>query len=435
MVWAMTNLLQREGLQTQIFHSQAKPEEIDDGMLVCGLGSRYLDSWLMSRELCSESFAHGASGSDLSLVLGQYASARSSGRPTGGTLEGLCDWLALPQVAIVDVSLLGDCCLPTRPSGVEALLLDRVKPADFFYWRTTLESLWGVKVLGALPELPTLRDAIVNHPSETLPCLAGFDELGDRLADTLQLESLLRLAVASDSPHARPWPDHRHIFRPGNRFAGLTVAVAYDAAFHCYFPGVLDLLELQGATVEDFSPLHDEALPAHTDVVYIGCGQPQLFAAELSGNHCLAMALRDHARQGRRIYAEGGGMAYLSRSLRLSCGESQSGETVPMLGVLPAAATYVADAAPAEAVEILLSRDHWLGPAGAQLRGYRNMHWQIEPGGPLASYVANPGCELDLVGHRQVIGSRLHLDFSAQPDFLRRFASSATPSVGIGSAG
>ena len=105
-----------------------------------------------------------------------------------------------------------------------------------------------------------------------------------------------------------------------------------------------------------------------------------------------------------------------------------------MLGVLPAAATYVADVAPALATEVMLSRDHWLGPAGAKLRGYRNMHWQFEPGGPLASYVANPGCELDLVGHRQVIGSRLHIDFSAQPDFLQRFASSADRPAVLGSS-
>ncbi len=114
MVWALTNLLQREGLQTQVFQSQAKPVEVDDGKLVCGLGSRYLDSWLMSHELCYESFAHGAAGSDISLVLGRYASARSADGPAGGTLEELCDWLALPRVAIVDVSTLADCRLPMR---------------------------------------------------------------------------------------------------------------------------------------------------------------------------------------------------------------------------------------------------------------------------------------------------------------------------------
>ena len=432
-VWALSNLLQREGLQTQVFHSQAKPVEVDGGKLVCGINSRYLDSWLMSPELCRESFVHGTNGSDLSLVLGRYASARYPDETEGGKLEALCHWLELPQVAIIDVSLLSDCQLPVLPSGVDSLLLDRVDLADLPRWRTTLESLWGVKVLGGLPEIPALRKIIAELPPEVPPCLAGCDELGDRLAESLKLKTLFRLAAGNDFPDVSPGQQQPTVFRPGTRLAGLTVAVAYDIAFHCYFPDVLDLLELQGATVVDFSPLRDDTLPVDTDVVYIGCGQPHRFATELSRNHCLAMALRNHVRQGRRIFAEGGGLAYLCSSLRLST-EGVDSAAVPMAGVLPAVATYHADAGAAQAAEITLSRDHWLGPAGAKLRGYRNDHWQIEPNGPLASYCANPGSELDLVGHHEAIGSRLHLNFAAQPDFLRRFASSATPSLNIGSA-
>ncbi len=58
-----------------------------------------------------------------------------------------------------------------------------------------------------------------------------------------------------------------------------------DDAFHCYFPDTLDLLELRGATVCDFSPLRDERLPVDTDIVYFGCGRPDLFAGPADGEY------------------------------------------------------------------------------------------------------------------------------------------------------
>src|SRR5438445_640566 len=109
--------------------------------------------------------------------------------------------------------------------------------------------------------------------------------------------------------------------RPAERRTDLTVAIAYDDAFFGYCPDALDELEQRGVTVRDFSPLRDEALPADADIVYIGCGRPDLHAGELSDNFCLMLALRDHVCAGKRIYAEGGGLAYLCQQLALPSGE------------------------------------------------------------------------------------------------------------------
>ena len=72
---------------------------------------------------------------------------------------------------------------------------------------------------------------------------------------------------------------------------------------------------MRGAVVVDFSPLRDERLPEGTDIVYLGCGHPEVYAAELSANHCMKLSLRNHIRSGGRIYAEGGGLAYLCQQM------------------------------------------------------------------------------------------------------------------------
>ena len=209
---------------------------------------------------------------------------------------------------------------------------------------------------------------------------------------------------------------------PGGEFdRPLTVAVAFDSAFNCYFPDTLDLLELRGAKVVDFSPLRDEVLP-EADVVYLGCGHPEFEAEALSSNHCMLLALRNHVRGGRRVYAEGGGLAYLCEHL-----ETPKGELVPMLGVLPAIARLNRRRTAVRPVEVTVAKDTWLACGGAQLRGYLNSNWSLEATGPLAECLAEPGHEQDLLAQFQVVGSRMHLNFAAQAEALGNFFKPGGP--------
>ena len=93
-------------------------------------------------------------------------------------------------------------------------------------------------------------------------------------------------------------------------------------------------------TLCDFSPLGDERLPDGTDIVYLGCGHPERFAQALSENQCLAAGLRQHVCIGQRLYAEGGGLAYLCEQIELA-----DGRRFAMSGVLPAIGAKIADAA------------------------------------------------------------------------------------------
>jgi cobyrinic acid a,c-diamide synthase len=204
--------------------------------------------------------------------------------------------------------------------------------------------------------------------------------------------------------------------------------VAYDDAFHGYFPDTLDMLEVRGATVRVFSPLRDECLPAGTDVVYLGCGRPHEHAAALAENHCLMMSLKQHICAGRRIYAEGGGLAYLCQHVELA-----DGRHVPMTGALHAVARRNPQMAPPEPVELTLAVDSWLGTAGTHLRGYRNSNWKLEPTGCLTRYAVEPDGQLDLIGRHQVIGSRVHFNFAAQPALLGGFLQPCPAALAWGS--
>jgi cobyrinic acid a,c-diamide synthase len=450
--WALMESLVQAGCQVQHFFSRSCFSPRNAALAITGVGSRHVDPWLMPKSVCRESFVHGCAGRDLGLIEGHFGATRGAAahespddesssqdlavteRPN--SLDLLCDWLDVPRLVVLDVSRLRQCDLPERPHQIDGLVLDRVSSlSDAFRLQTTLEALWDVPVLGALPELPQWRAAKDLSSYGVLPPRAACRELGaawEAFAESGPVRELAdRRALADVSPNLFGRSNllgHPNLLggavreyaegqgkRPPPARKRLTVAVAYDAAFNCYFPDTLDLLELEGAKVVDFSPLRDELLP-EADVVYLGCGQPDQYADCLSRNHCMLLALRNHVRGGRRVYAEGGGLAYLCERI-----ETPRGELVPMVGALPAVARANQRHAPPLPIEVTFARGNWLGPAGTSLRGYLNSHWVLEPVGPLNGYLADPGHEFDMVGQYQVIGSRLHFNFAAQIEALRAF--------------
>jgi cobyrinic acid a,c-diamide synthase len=416
-LWALSDVLSRRDLHIQHFLSRGcfVPHH---GALPGGNGGvRYLDSWLMSPEICRELFAYGARAGDLALVQGRYCGDWPAAESVGGNLDLLCRWLDLPKLVVLDALSLDEYSLPDAPA-CEGILLDRVRgPRELARWQTLLESLWNVPVLGALGEVSSLREQIERLPAGVEPPRALCRSLGDDLAPSLRVDRLLSIAAGRSFP---PLTTNR--LRAGAYLNEVTVAVAYDDAFNCYFPDTLDLLELQGATVKVFSPLADADLPADTEVVYLGCGHPERCAEALAENRCLLSALWKHVLEGGRVYAEGGGLAYLCQELAMP-----DGRRWPMAGVLPAIAHLVASPPPPSPVEITLAQTNWLGEGWSQLRGYVNGRWRLEPTEAVICYAAEEGHELDLIGAHQVIGSRIHLNFAAQPEFLQAFFAPHRP--------
>ena len=406
-LWALMEALERRGLRVQSFLSRACFASRDGATTITGQSPRHLDSWLMPRDVCASLFLRGCRSCDVAIVEGEL---KGDSTPTGGSLDTLCDWLALPRVAVVDCTTLAQCQLPSPPPHVDGVLLDQLSGhGQFVRMQTTLEGLWGLPVLGGLSASPSLKQVVDNIPIGAKPSEEVCQKLGDNFLKISDPERILEIAASRAFPSR---PDSAcEALPPASR---LHVAVAFDEAFNCYFPDTLDALEMQGAAVSDFSPLRDERLPADADIVYFGCGHPERFAVDLGENQCMLSALRNHLCNGRRIYAEGGGLAYLCQHL------DDGAHRRPMVGALPATAHLEMKTYEPRAVEFSVARDCWLAPTGTRLRGYVNPAWRLQPTGPLHQF-AEAGHELDLVGRHQAIGSRVHLHFAAHADGLGGF--------------
>lgn len=410
-LWAFLETLRRDGIQVQSFLSQACFTDYLGAAALTGLNPRHLDSWLMSPDLCREVFLRGTRGCDFGLVEGRFLPPACGRCEAGGLLETLCEWLDLPALAVLDVSRMRRCCLPQRPVRADGLLLDGLAEADFVRTSTELETLWSIPVVGGLAIDPQLRRAVATTPSGERPSRELCRALQNGFVLNWRAHRLAQLMSRSD---LRPGP--QRLFRRRRPARHVTIALAHDDAFNCYFPDTLDLLELRGARLAAFSPLRDDRLPAGADVVYIGCGHPERFARELAQNDCMKLELRNHAYCGRRIYAEGGGLAYLCQHL-----VAPDGQMHRMVGLLPAVARLHNILPQPVPVELTVARSTWFAPSGAHLRGYRNSAWELEPTAPLGVCAAEVACHDDLVESGTTVASRVNVNLAAHPDLVAGF--------------
>ncbi|MGD9647270.1 MAG: hypothetical protein AB7U73_16275 [Pirellulales bacterium] len=409
--WALMQALRQCGRDIQHFAGRAVLPRTDGATPITGVASRYLDSWVMSPEVCQSLFLRAAGQCDLAVVEGAFVPCGAGQQAAGGQLDTLCHWLGLPRLAVIDVQRLSPCLLPTAPAGIEGVLLDRIADeAQLARWQTTFESFWGVPVLGALDSCAEARWQIAQLPPGSRPLTNVCEALGERFLARSKLARILALAERPFSPCGSI-----EAYCRCHAHGRLRVGVAYDPAFQGYFADTLELLEQGGAEVVAFSPLADETLPEDIDLVYLGDAQLEPYAAALAENQCMLLAIRSWVCCGGAVYAEGGGLAYLCDRVEMA-----DGVTHALAGALPAEARHYPSRNVAEPCELVLPRDTWLGEAGARLRGYRDANWQILLS-PQPGVTAHPEESPCLVLRRGLIGSLAQIDFAAQPALMSRF--------------
>jgi cobyrinic acid a,c-diamide synthase len=167
------------------------------------------------------------------------------------------------------------------------------------------------------------------------------------------------------APNSRAAPSRSHSKCPTARIekpGRFRLALAVDEAFSFYYPDNLEALKAAGASIVPFSPLRDRQLP-DCDLVFFGGGFPELYAEALSDNSAMRASVLDAARSGMPMYAECGGLMYLSAAIGSPDGGSYAG-----VGVFPFETRF--DRLVIGYAEIEARSDCLLGPSGTRARGH-----------------------------------------------------------------
>jgi cobyrinic acid a,c-diamide synthase len=204
------------------------------------------------------------------------------------------------------------------------------------------------------------------------------DEVLDALADALErhvdVDAVIALARA-----AAPLPLVARPAAPPAAAGRLRLGVAADEAFHFYYADAFESLEQAGFDLVRFSPLRAASLPEGLHGLYLGGGYPESFAGELAANESMRRSIRAFAGEGRPIYAECGGLMYLSQWIA-----GPDGVRRPMCGVLPCGTRMLDRRRALGYVEVELAADTLWGAAGDVARGHEFHYSELE-GDPTAA--------------------------------------------------
>jgi cobyrinic acid a,c-diamide synthase len=188
-----------------------------------------------------------------------------------------------------------------------------------------IERYSDVRVLGCIGR-DTGMQVVERHLGLTTPAEAGQSDdrighLARVIEASIDLDALLAAGTAAPLPSPTP--------PPASPRADVRIAVAMDSAFCFYYADDLEALARAGAELVYFSPLTAPALP-EADGLFIGGGYPETHMRQLETNARLRAEIRRAAEAGLPIYAECGGLMYLSRAI------SWHGERREMVGIVPA---------------------------------------------------------------------------------------------------
>jgi len=192
--------------------------------------------------------------------------------------------------------------------------------------RDSIEKYTDVRVLGILPKLQEnpIPERHMGLISDAEHSHDPFSEIARWMRSNADVGACL--AVARSAPDV---PGTVTALYPSAATGGpVRVGVARDAALWFYYQENFEALRHAGAELVEFSLLADSAVP-DVDAVYMGGGFPETLARGLAANASMRSSVRDSVLSGMPVYAECGGLMYLSRELQYE------GVSYPMAGVFP----------------------------------------------------------------------------------------------------
>ncbi len=421
--------MRKKGLVVQPF--KAGPDFIDSGLhrLVAGRYSRNLDLWMCGEDFVKACFYRHSQDADISIVegvMGMYDGDHNTQR--------LASILGLPVILVVDAYGMAESAGAVvegfrifSDSLIKGVIFNRV--ASERHYDRLKNSIKGVPVLGYLP-----RDLNFEIPHRHLGLMVAeeapisgekIERLRDAVLAHIDVDLIIKIVPEFKNSMVQGFkgPDPQY---KGPSGRGAVIAVARDRAFCFYYEDNLDLLKDAGAKIVTFSPLSDTILPEDIDAIYIGGGYPELYAEELSKNLSMLEAIYRWADSGRPLYAECGGLMYLSEGIH-----DFEGNFFRMAGVFPFETIMKKDRFMLGYREIQLTEDCLLGSRGERLRGHEFHYSAIKPSGGhqpsrlttcyLLSDSMERGLSYEGYRYKNTFASYVHVHFGSNLDIARSF--------------
>jgi len=309
--------IKKRGYRIQPF--KVGPDYIDPSYLsaISGKDAKNLDVWLMGESELLHSFVKNST-SDISVIEGVMGYYDGFGGKTNyASTHHVASLLKSPTILILDASKTARSIAATalgfakfhRNSRIVGIILNKIGSKKHeSMCKQALASL-KVPILGSIlrnSESLESRHLGLIPVKEQRSLQNKIRKVSREISDSLDIDKIIQICKnVSELPKVQV----KKIKKPI-----ATVAVALDSSFNFYYHDNLEALRREGAKLKFFSPVTDKKIPK-CDLIYIGGGFPEVLGQSLERNTIMRRMIKKHAEEGIPIYAECGGLMYLTKSI------------------------------------------------------------------------------------------------------------------------
>ncbi|MHB8158086.1 MAG: cobyrinate a,c-diamide synthase [Desulfocucumaceae bacterium] len=360
------------------------PDFIDPSWLtmVTGRSCRNLDGFMMTREAIRNSFLNNTADADIAVVEGAMGLFDGVDIEGSGSTAEIAKAIAAPVILVVDTTRMTRSVAPLVRGfmsfdpelKVSGVILNKVaRPRHENMLREAIDRYCGIPVLGVIPKgqqfnIPDRHLGLIPA-AEREDLVASVAEIGQAAIRLFDMKKIFEIAEAAPFlTVARQAQGGDCDLTEGGR---PVIGVFRDRAFTFYYPENIEALIKAGAELVYIDSLYDKRLP-DIDTLYIGGGFPEIFAEELQANESLGRAVKDGVEGGLPVYAECGGLMYLSRTL------AWKDRSYRMSGCLPFDVA-MSDRPQGHGYEVVeVESENPFFPAGSVIRGHEFHHSKLE---------------------------------------------------------
>jgi len=324
-----------QGLSVQPF--KKGPDYIDPMWLsrAAGRPCYNLDFHTQAHDEIVNAFAQHGHDADISIIEGNKGLYDGLDLDGGNSNAALATVLDSPVILVIDAQgmtrgiaplILGYQAFESN-INIAGIILNQLGGSRHeSKLRAVIEHYTDVPVVGAVHRNADLniqeRHLGLVPSNEMASVEKQIQSVANIIKDQVDLPKLQQIAETTATPEYQPKTvEHQS--------QDIRIGIAQDAAFGFYYADDIEAFKKAGAELIPINTLTDTQLP-NIDGLFIGGGFPETQMQALESNASLRTAIRNAIESDLPVYAECGGLMYLTRSL--SWGNKKS----EMVGSIPA---------------------------------------------------------------------------------------------------
>jgi len=331
-VMAIIQGLQKKGYKVQPF--KIGPDYIDPSYhnAIAKKRSKNLDVWLMGKKGIIESFFNATEGSDFTVIEGVMGLFDGlSGKNNYASTAHVSKILNIPLILVVDARKTARSLAAItlgfikfdKKIKISGIIINHIASERHLkYIKEAFQTKIKVPIIGKIfndkdNKLQERHLGLVPTKELSFNKINNLIENAKKISQDIDIEKVVEIGHSKnkiEETNKKEFVCHLENSKQDLYKKKIKISIALDKSFNFYYKDNLEILQKR-AKIEFFSPIDNNVIAHDSNGIIIGGGFPEIIADSLEKNSSMKKNILKLAQDNMPIYAECGGLMYLTKSI------------------------------------------------------------------------------------------------------------------------